>query len=112
MSLASQTGRALACAPPLNPVWQADPASYGKAGVKEDASREQRFDEDEKVESEATTAEKGARSRKRSEARQRTELVALRLLPGERARLQAAAEGRNVSLSELIRSSALKAAGR
>jgi hypothetical protein len=79
--------------------------------VKEDASREQRFDEDEELAIEATTAKKGAPSRKRSEARQRTELVALRLLPGERATLQAAAEHRNVSLSELIRSSALKAAG-
>ena len=48
--------------------------------------------------------------RKRSEARQRTELVALRLLPGERETLRMAAQARNVSLSELIRSSALKAA--
>ena len=48
--------------------------------------------------------------RRRSEARQRTELVALRLLPGEHEKLAAAARARNVSLSELIRSSALKAA--
>ena len=48
-------------------------------------------------------------SRKRSEMRQRTELVALRLLPKEHEALAAAARDRNVSLSELIRSSALKA---
>lgn len=53
-----------------------------------------------------------AASRRRSEVRQRTELVALRLLPGELELLSAAAEDRNVSLSELIRSSALKAVGR
>lgn len=53
--------------------------------------------------------EAGRDSRKRSEARQRTELVALRLLPGELEALTAAARDRKVSLSELIRSSALKA---
>jgi uncharacterized protein (DUF1778 family) len=58
----------------------------------------------------SATAKAGGRSRKRSEARQRTELVALRLLPKELEALQAAAEERNVSLSELIRSSALRAA--
>lgn len=52
-----------------------------------------------------------ARSRKHSEVRKRTQFVGLRLLPGELETLQAAAEDRNVSLSELIRSSALKAAG-
>lgn len=56
-----------------------------------------------------TTPDEGSVSRKRSEARQRTELVALRLLPGERETLRTAAQARNVSLSELIRSSALKA---
>jgi hypothetical protein len=50
-----------------------------------------------------------AAERKRSETRQRTELVALRLLPGERDRLSAAARNRNVSLSELLRNSALDA---
>lgn len=48
-------------------------------------------------------------TRKRSEVRQRTEVVALRLLPRERETLIAAAHARNVSLSELIRSSVLKA---
>lgn len=48
-------------------------------------------------------------ARKRSEVRQRTELVALRLLPGERDQLTQAARNRNVSLSELIRRSALEA---
>lgn len=57
-----------------------------------------------------TTSEIDPTSRKRSEARQRTELVALRLLPGERETLRTAAQARNISLSELIRSSALKAA--
>jgi uncharacterized protein (DUF1778 family) len=48
-------------------------------------------------------------ARKRSEVRQRTEVVALRLLPGERDQLTAAARTRKISLSELIRSSALEA---
>ena len=48
-------------------------------------------------------------TRKRSEARQRTELVAIRLLPGERDQLTQAAQNRNISLSELIRRSALEA---
>ena len=47
---------------------------------------------------------------KRSERRQRTDLVALRLLPAERAALEAAARDRNVSLSEFVRASALDAA--
>jgi len=58
---------------------------------------------------EMTTSEPDAAARKRSEVRQRTEVVALRLLPGERDRLTAAARNRKVSLSELIRSSALEA---
>jgi uncharacterized protein (DUF1778 family) len=49
-------------------------------------------------------------SRKRSESRQRTELVALRFLPAERDTLAAAAKAARVSLSEYIRSSALEAA--
>jgi len=49
--------------------------------------------------------------RKHSESRQRTVLIALRLLPEERATLEAAARARNISsLSEFIRSSALAAA--
>jgi hypothetical protein len=55
------------------------------------------------------TSEAGRDSRKRSEVRQRTELVALRLLPWELETLATAARDRNISLSELIRSSALKA---
>jgi hypothetical protein len=51
-----------------------------------------------------------ARSRRGSETRQRTVLVTFRLLPGELETLQAAAQNSNVSLSELLRSSALKAA--
>ena len=47
--------------------------------------------------------------RKRSEVRRRTELVAVRLLPRELEALSTAARDRNVSLSELLRSSALKA---
>jgi hypothetical protein len=54
-----------------------------------------------------STARPGSTPRKRSEVRRRTELVALRLLPGERDQLTAAARSRNVSLSELIRSGAL-----
>ena len=50
-------------------------------------------------------------SRKHSESRQRTVLIALRLLPEERAVLEAAARARNIrSLSEFIRTSALAAA--
>ncbi len=47
---------------------------------------------------------------KRSESRQRTQLVALRLLPAERAALEAAAQAGAVSLSEFIRRAALAAA--
>jgi hypothetical protein len=56
-----------------------------------------------------TASGPGAPARRRSEARQRTELVALRLLPGERDQLAAAARRRKISLSELLRSSALDA---
>jgi uncharacterized protein (DUF1778 family) len=49
--------------------------------------------------------------RKHSESRQRTVLIALRLLPEERAVLEAAARARKISsLSEFIRASALAAA--
>lgn len=47
-------------------------------------------------------------ARKRSEARQRTAMIALRLLPREREALAAAAHARHVSLSELIRAGALQ----
>jgi uncharacterized protein (DUF1778 family) len=57
-----------------------------------------------------STSEAESSPRKRSEVRQRTELVAVRLLPGEREVLKAAANDRNVSMSELIRVSALEAA--
>ena len=56
-----------------------------------------------------TTSGPGSAPRKRSEARQRTEVVALRLLPGERDQLAAAARHRKISLSELLRGSALDA---
>lgn len=46
---------------------------------------------------------------RRSETRQRTAMVAVRLLPHERETLVAAAQARQVSLSELIRASALQA---
>lgn len=48
-------------------------------------------------------------ARTRSESRQRTALVALRLLPHERDRLAQAARSRGITLSELIRSSAIEA---
>jgi uncharacterized protein (DUF1778 family) len=48
-------------------------------------------------------------ARARSESRQRTALVALRLLPHERDRLAQAARSRGITLSEFIRSSAMKA---
>lgn len=41
----------------------------------------------------------------RSERRQRTALVALRMLPAERDALHAAAQKRGVSISELVRAS-------
>lgn len=44
---------------------------------------------------------------KRSEKRQRTDRITVRLLPSERAELEAAAEHAHVSLAEYIRSSAL-----
>jgi uncharacterized protein (DUF1778 family) len=46
-----------------------------------------------------------------SESRQRTALVALRLLPVERDSLAEAARSRGMTLSEFIRSSAMKAVG-
>jgi len=48
-------------------------------------------------------------ARTRSESRQRTALVALRLLPNERDELAEAAHSRGMTLSEFIRSSALQA---
>jgi hypothetical protein len=47
--------------------------------------------------------------RRKSEVRQRTEVVVFRLLPGERELLATAAAERDISLSELIRSSVLNA---
>ncbi|KRD07780.1 hypothetical protein ASE48_10105 [Mycobacterium sp. Root265] len=44
---------------------------------------------------------------KRSEQRQRTALVALRMLPAERDALHAAAQARGISISELVRTSVL-----
>jgi len=49
-------------------------------------------------------------SRRRSESRQRTALVAVRLLPRERDMLSETARSRGVSLSEFIRSSAMSIA--
>ena len=54
-------------------------------------------------------AARPGRTRTRSESRQRTALVALRLLPHERDRLAQAARSRGITLSEFIRSSAMKA---
>ncbi len=51
------------------------------------------------------------RARKRSESRQRTVVVALRLLPHERDALADTARSRGISLSELIRSGAMQASG-
>jgi hypothetical protein len=48
--------------------------------------------------------------RGRSESRQRTALVAVRLLPSEREMLSETAKSRGVSLSEFIRSSAMQTA--
>lgn len=45
--------------------------------------------------------------RTKSEQRQRTALIALRMLPAERDALTAAAKQRGVSVSELIRASVL-----
>jgi hypothetical protein len=78
--------------------------------VNGEATREEGANEDVGLAVELAPTSKGGRSRRRSEARQRTEFVGLRLLPGELEALQAAAQDRNVSLSELIRSSALKEA--
>lgn len=51
--------------------------------------------------------DKQERRRTGSERRQRTTVVAVRLLPTERAALQAVASQRGVSISELVRASAL-----
>jgi len=50
-------------------------------------------------------------ARSGSESRQRTALVALRFLPHERDSLAEAAHSRGITLSEFIRSSAMKAVG-
>ena len=50
-------------------------------------------------------------SKPHSDQRQRVCFVGLRLLPAERAALEAAARDQSVSLSEFIRASALQAAG-
>ena len=52
-----------------------------------------------------------APTRPRSESRQRTALVAVRLLPHERDMLAQSARSRGVTLSEFIRSSAIRTAG-
>lgn len=52
-----------------------------------------------------------APSRPRSESRQRTALVAVRLLPRERDVLAKIAQSRGITLSEFIRASALRSAG-
>jgi hypothetical protein len=51
-----------------------------------------------------------APSRPRSESRQRTALVAVRLLPQERDVLAKTARSRGITLSEFIRASALRSA--
>ncbi|WP_425304642.1 plasmid mobilization protein [Amycolatopsis vancoresmycina] len=48
---------------------------------------------------------------RRSEQRQRTALVALRLLPEERELLESTARSRGMSLSEFLRVSAMSAVG-
>jgi len=65
------------------------PAGGRKIAVSNSGSREQ------------------AAPRRRSESRQRTALVAVRLLPRERDMLAETARSRGVSLSEFIRSSAM-----
>jgi hypothetical protein len=52
-----------------------------------------------------------APSRPRSESRQRTALVAVRLLPQERDLLARTARSRGVTLSEYIRASAMRSVG-
>jgi mobilization protein NikA len=49
-------------------------------------------------------------SRPRSESRQRTALVAVRLLPQERDMLAKTAQSRGITLSEFIRTSAMRSA--
>jgi uncharacterized protein (DUF1778 family) len=49
-------------------------------------------------------------SRSRSESRQRTALVAVRLLPQERDMIAQSARSRGVTLSEFIRASAVRTA--
>jgi len=51
-----------------------------------------------------------APSRPRSESRQRTALVAVRLLPAERDVLAKTARSRGITLSEFIRASAMRSA--
>lgn len=55
------------------------------------------------------TAARPGSAKSGSESRQRTALVALRLLPHERDSLSRAARSRGITLSELIRSSAMEA---
>ena len=51
-----------------------------------------------------------APSRPRSESRQRTAMVAVRLLPAERDVLAKSARSRGITLSEFIRASAMRSA--
>jgi uncharacterized protein (DUF1778 family) len=55
-------------------------------------------------------ARREALPRPRSESRQRTALVAVRLLPEERDMLAQSARSRGVTLSEFIRASAVRTA--
>ncbi|MGB6454680.1 MAG: hypothetical protein WBH47_09345 [Streptosporangiaceae bacterium] len=55
-------------------------------------------------------ARRAAPPQPRSESRQRTALVAVRLLPEERDTLAQSARSRGVTLSEFIRSSAMRTA--
>lgn len=55
-------------------------------------------------------ADRQTTPRRRSESRQRTALVAVRLLPHEHDMLSRTARSRGVSLSEFIRSSAMRTA--
>jgi hypothetical protein len=57
---------------------------------------------------EATQQANRARRNKKSEKRQRTERITVRLLPSEQAALVAEAREAHISVSELVRSSALR----
>lgn len=61
---------------------------------------------------ERTALDSPARTKPRSDRRQRRDMIFARLLPEERAKVESAANAAGVTMSEFVRSAALRAASR